>query len=305
MRGVRSGGCGARSHARPSLLRYNAPALPRPREDELQIAGLRLQGIAEGGVETNLRVPELKLMFDIGMCPPRALKYGRVLASHGHADHLAGLHYYVSQRGMMKLPPPIIHVPAEIVDPLERIMAAWSEIEGFPLKCELRGASPGERVRISNELTAIPLRTHHRVPSLAWVIERTTRRLDPRYEGLPPSEIKRLREAGEAISLESTVPLLCVTGDTKIELFLEHELVRRCKVLVHECTSWDDQRGVASTREWGHTHVDEWIEHGERFEGEALVLVHRSLRHTRRDALRVVRDRFPAGLREKVFVFGT
>lgn len=278
--------------------------MPRPREDELQVAGLRLQGIAEGGVETNLRVPELKLMFDIGMCPPGALKYGRVMVSHGHADHLAGLHYYVSQRGMMKLPPPIFHVPIEIVEPLERIMKAWGEIEGFDLQFELRGASPGERVRLTNELTALPLRTHHRVPSLGWVIERTTRRLDARFEGLPPDEIRRLREAGETVTHETTVPLICVTGDTKIEFFLDHEIVRRCKVLVHECTSWDDQRGVASTREWGHTHVDEWIEHAERFEGEALVLVHRSLRHTRRAALQVVRERFPESIRDKVFVFG-
>jgi len=278
--------------------------LPRPREDELQVAGLRLQGIAEGGVETNLRVPELKLMFDVGMCPPGALKYQRVLVSHGHADHLAGLHYFISQRGMMKLPPPILHVPEEIVDPLERVMAAWSEIEGFELKFELRGAKPGERVTISNELTALPLRTHHRVPSLAWVIERTTRRLDSQYEGLPPEQIRRLREEGVKITHETTVPLLCVTGDTKMDFFLEHEIVRRCKVLVYECTSWDDQRSVASTREWGHTHVDEWIEQCEKFEGEALVLVHRSLRHTRRVALRVVRERFPASMRDKIHVFG-
>ncbi|MFV8749267.1 MBL fold metallo-hydrolase [Nannocystaceae bacterium ST9] len=278
--------------------------MPRPREDEVQVCGLRLQGIAEGGVETNLRVPELKLMFDIGMCPPGALKYPRVMVSHGHADHLAGLHYFISQRGMMKLPPPILHVPEEIVEPLGRIMQAWSEIEGFDLKYELRGAKPGERVVINAELTALPLRTHHRVPSLGWVIERTTRRLDPQYEGLPAEEIRRLREAGVTITHETTVPLLCVTGDTRIEFFLEHEIVRRCKVLVYECTSWDDQRSAESTREWGHTHVDEWIEHVEKFEGEALVLVHRSLRHTRRVALRVVAERFPAHLRDKIHVFG-
>jgi ribonuclease Z len=281
-----------------------ASEVPRPQEDEVQVAGLHVQGIAEGGVETNLRVPELKLMFDIGMCPVTALKYGRVLVSHGHGDHLAGLHYFISQRGMMKLPPPILHVPEEIVEPLERIMAAWSEIEGFPLKFDLRGARPGERVKINNELTALPLRTRHRVPSLGWVIERTTRRLDPQYEGRSSDEIRQLRLSGVTITHETTVPLLCVTGDTRIEFFLENEIVRRCKVLVHECTSWDDQRNAASTREWGHTHVDEWIEHVEKFEGEALVLVHRSLRHTRDEALKVVRERFPAHVRDKVHVFG-
>jgi hypothetical protein len=60
-------------------------------------------------------------------------------------------------------------------------------------------------------------------------------------------------------------------------------------VLVHEVTSWDDRRGVAETRRWGHTHVDEMIARAEQFTGEALVLVHRSLRHTKREALEVVR----------------
>ncbi|NJK32880.1 MAG: MBL fold metallo-hydrolase [Deltaproteobacteria bacterium] len=278
--------------------------MPRPHEDLLQVAGLRLIGIAEGGVETNLRVPELKLMFDMGMCPPGALSFERVLVSHGHADHLAGLHYYISQRGMMKLPPPVLYVPAEILDPLHRILSAWSEIEGFPLRYELVGCEPERVVKLGRGLSALPLRTHHRVPSLAWLIRRHTQRLDAEYEGRAPEELQRLREAGVRITHEVITPLLCVTGDTKISFFLEHEVVRQCKVLVHECTAWDDRRDAEATRKWGHTHVDEWVEHVEAFEGEALVLVHRSLRHSKRFAERVVRERFPVHMQGKVHVFG-
>src|SRR5690606_26630674 len=114
--------------------------MPRSREDQLEVAGLSITGIAEGGVETNVRVPELKLMFDIGMCPPGALKFRRLLVTHGHADHLGGLHYYISQRGMMKLPTPIIHLPSEIAPIVEEILAAWSRIEGFKYNYELRPA---------------------------------------------------------------------------------------------------------------------------------------------------------------------
>ncbi len=283
---------------------YKAAGLPRPREDHLQVSGLRVVGIAEGGSETNLRVPELRLMFDIGMCPPAALSFQRVLVSHGHADHLAGLHYYVSQRGMMKLPPPVLHVPAEIVDALHRIMAAWSEIEGFDLKYELVPSVPGQAIPLGRGLSALPLRTHHRVPSLGWVVQRHSQRLNAEYEGRPAEELQSLRERGVQITHEVVTPLICVTGDTKIDFFLEHEVVRQCKVLVHECTSWDDRRDVEVTRNWGHTHVDEWIEHVDAFEGEALVLVHRSLRHSKHFAEKVVRERFPAHVREKVHVFG-
>ena len=278
--------------------------MPRSREDQLEVAGLSVTGIAEGGVETNVRVPELKLMFDIGMCPPGALKFRRLLVTHGHADHLGGLHYYISQRGMMKLPGPIIHLPIEIAPIVEEILAAWSRIEGFKYNYELRPAEPGGRYEIGRGLVARAIRTDHRVPSLAWLIERTTSRLRDDLRGRPGPEIEALRKAGEVVTHEVVKPVLCVTGDTTIETFLSNEDMRQCQVLVHECTSWDEQRGVESTRSWGHTHVDELIEHAEKFEGEALVLVHRSLRHSRRFAQRVVRERFPASMRAKVFVFG-
>ena len=278
--------------------------MPRSREDQLEVGGLSITGIAEGGVETNVRVPELKLMFDIGMCPPGALKFRRLLVTHGHADHLGGLHYYISQRGMMKLPGPIIHLPSEIAPIVDEILAAWSRIEGFKYSYELRPAEPGERHELGRGLAARPIRTHHRVPSLAWLIERTTSRLRDDLRGRPGAEIEALRKAGEVVTHEVVKPILCVTGDTTIETFLASEDMRKCQVLVHECTSWDQQRDVESTRSWGHTHVDELIEHAEKFEGEALVLVHRSLRHSRRFAQRVLRERFPASMRDKVFVFG-
>jgi ribonuclease Z len=278
--------------------------MPRSSEDRVEVGGFHIEGIAEGGVETNLRVPELKLMFDLGMCPATALPFGQVLVSHGHADHLGGLHYFISQRGMMKLPAARVHLPAEIRDPVEQLLGIWQRIEDFKYQFELHPAEPGGRRDVGRDLVATPIRTTHRVPSLAWLIERKTRRLDEAYRGLSGEEIGALRRQGKQVTHEVITPILCVTGDTTIDTFLADERLRRCQVLVHECTSWDDQRDIESTRSYGHTHVDEWIEHAEKFEGEKLVLVHRSIRHTREFAERVVAERFPASVRDKVVVFG-
>ena len=278
--------------------------MPGIREHELEVCGLRIQGVAQGGVETNIRVPELKMMFDIGMVPHKAMRFRRVMISHGHTDHFGGIHYFLSQRGMMKQSKAIIHLPEELVEPLEELLAIWSKIEGFEYAYELHPAKPGEPHKINKNITAIPIRTHHRIPSVAWVIERKSRRLKPEYQGIPGPEIAALRKQGVEVSSTHVEPVLGVTGDTTIDTFANSELLRRCKVLVHECTAFDDRRDVATIRSWGHTHVDELIEQAERFEGEALVLVHRSLRHSRGFAKRVVRERFPASVRDKVFVFG-
>lgn len=276
--------------------------------DELKVAGLTLRGITRGGVETCLMVQELGVMFDIGMCPPGALRYDNILVSHGHADHLGGVGYLVSQRQLVRSPPPAIHVPQEVHGPLTQILRGWAEIEGFDLKWQLHGHAPGDRIALGDGLarghSALCLRTTHRVPSLGWVIERTTRRLKPEYVGLPGPELAELRRGGAEIVDAHTEPLLCVTGDTQIEFFQNHEIVRRCKVLVHEVTSYTDERDVAQTRRWGHTHLDELVAESERFTGEALVLVHRSQRHSRAQAERLARERFPASVRDRVFVFG-
>jgi ribonuclease Z len=272
--------------------------------DALEVAGLKLVGVTRGGVETCVMVPTLGCMFDVGMCPPGALRYDKVLVSHGHADHLGGLPYLISQRGLMRAPPAQVHLPEEVVAPMRQILAGWSSIEGFHYQVDLHGHAPGARVPVARDVVARALRTVHRVPSIGWLLERTTHRLRAEFVGREPRELAGLRASGVTITDSYTAPLLCVTGDTQIEFFDEHEEVRRCKVLVHEVTSWDDRRGVEETRKWGHTHVDEVIARVERFTGEALVLVHRSMRHTRREVEAIVRVRFPAAVRDRVHVFG-
>ncbi len=273
-------------------------------EDELRVAGLTLRGTTRGGIQTCLIVPELRVMFDVGGRIPGQLKQSTILVSHGHQDHLGGLPYLVSQRHLLGLGPPDVHLPEEIVDPLRRIFDAWAEIEGFSLEVNLVGHRPEDRVVVGKDLVATCIRSVHRVPSLAWIIERVTRRLRPEHEGRPPDELRALREQGVDVTAEHRVPLLCVSGDTQIELFVREPRVRRCRVLVYEVTSWDDSRTVEEIRAWGHTHVDEMLEHVEAFEGEALVLVHRSPRHTKAQAQRIVAERFPPEVREKVHVFG-
>ena len=120
------------------------------------------------------------------------------------------------------------------------------------------------------------------------------------------SALRRLWKSGVEITAAFRRAELCVTGDTQIEFLRACEAARKVRVLVHEVTGWEvgDGEARARTRRWGHTHIDELLELAETFEGEALVLVHRSMRHSRAEVEALVERHFTGALRGRVHVFG-
>lgn len=54
----------------------------------LNVEGYPVEGISIGGQETCIIFPTLKLAFDIGRCPQRAISQDFLFISHGHMDHI-------------------------------------------------------------------------------------------------------------------------------------------------------------------------------------------------------------------------
>lgn len=275
-----------------------------PQPDELSVAGITLRGVASGGIKTCLMVPELKLMFDVAPSVPGQQKYSRILVSHGHHDHLGGLPYLCSQRKMGGAKTPDVHMPIEAVAPMRQVLAGWQAIEDYEIPVRLHGHEPGDSVELGHTMQARCVRSEHRIPSLCWTVRRAVKRLKKEYAALSGLEIGALRQAGTQIHDAVQTDVIAVTGDTQIELVDREPWLWDVDVLVHEVTGWDQRRTVEDVRRWGHTHVDEVIARVERFTGRALVLVHRSARHSRSEAERVVAERFPASVAKRVHVFG-
>lgn len=275
--------------------------------EKINVAGVTLQGFAQGGWQTSIYCPEVRAVFDAGVLL-RGVNTDRYFITHSHADHIMALPYIVGRRAMTE--PTVamrIHVPQAILELTRSVMEGWCRLFGDRSpgdSIEVIGVKPGDAIKLSKEFTIQVLPTPHRGPSVGYVVEQTTRKLKPEFIGVEGRELGRMRAAGTEITDERVAPMLAIPGDTKIEFLLDNELARKAKVLVHEVTVWDeDMNDVEGCRRYGHTHIAEMVEHCEKFEGDALVLCHRSMRFSRGEIEEIYKRRFPASMLPKIHIF--
>ncbi len=267
----------------------------------------RFLGISEGGVETCVYVPRFKLMFDIGRCASRLVSVPRLLVTHGHTDHSAGIPYYISQRNLRKLPAADIYVPPEMAPLLQEILQLWSRLEGYQAEYRLHALDHSKCYYLEENFYFQSIPTIHRVPSNGYIIFEKRRKLQPQFIGLSSEKIQQLKkEQEEELFYEMAIPLIAFSGDTQIEFVLDNEVVRQAKILFLECTYIDDDRPVERARQWGHLHLDELVENVEAFrETERLFLLHFSPRYGKDKICKTLKKRLPTWLYQRTTPFLT
>ncbi len=267
----------------------------------LQLAGIAVDALSLGGLETCIQVPGWDLCFDIGRCPRSAVNQRHVLFTHAHMDHMGGVAFHAATRGMRGMPPPTYLVPRENAKAFGELFAAWRKLDRSRLAHDVVVLGPGDEYRLPNRHIVRPFRSPHRVPCQGYGIWSVRNRLRPEFHGLPGREIARLRkEEGVQVSEPFEAPELCFTGDTKIDVIEREPVVGQAKVLIMEITFVDDRVSVAQCRSKGHIHLDEIAERAELFQNQAILFTHFSARYSQRDILRNMDAKLPPDLRERV-----
>lgn len=270
---------------------------------ELNFKNLHFSGITEGGIQTCVRVKPLQILFDIGRCPQAAVGFPRLLLTHGHLDHAAGLPYYISQRSMRNQTPPEIFLVPELVEPLTKILDIYSEIEGFQYPYKLIPVEPGVRYPLKEDMTFTATRSIHRVPSAGYTLFTMVKKLRDEFKNLPGREIARRKNAGEKLEEDREVPMVTFSGDTQIEFVRDNPHVGESRLLFLECTYIDSARTVEQTRKWGHIHLDEIIAHEDYFRNEQIVLMHFSKRYSSQYIQKTLKEKLPPSLQGRVVPF--
>jgi ribonuclease Z len=261
---------------------------------------LTIEGYSRAAVQSYWRIPELKLGFDLGGSPWAFMATQTYFVTHAHLDHLAAIPVYVARRRMMKMEPPTIYLPAEVVDNVQRVLHAWQRLDRGRMLCNLIGVKPGDEIDLSREHVVTAFATKHTVPSVGYVVWDRRKKLRPDLVGHPESEIRDRRLAGEEVTHEVRVPLVCYVGDSAPAGLDSYPPVYEAQILITELTFYRPEHRKEKIHKFGHTHLDDLIERADRFKNELIILTHFSTRYQDKQVQAAVEQRMPAHLRERV-----
>jgi ribonuclease Z len=258
---------------------------------EHRLSDIYLLGHSLAGEESIIAAPELNVCFDIGKAPAPVISIDYVLLSHGHMDHAAGVAYYFSQRNFVGNAPGTVVCPTALVGPLRDLVRVWGRIEGHPSPANIVGMEPGEQIEIRRGLAARSFAVNHGAPSLGFSVIDVRHKLKPEFADRTGPQLAQLKREGVEIQYTHEVPLVAYCGDTAEGAFLELDHVRKAKVLLLECTFFEEEH-ARRARQGYHMHVRDMARLLPRLENEWVVLTHVSrrtgLRHARHMLSRMV-----------------
>lgn len=251
-----------------------------PRRSQLGFLYLppyRVQGLSVAGEQTVVQIPELDLVFDIGLCPRAALTSNFMALTHGHMDHAAAISYYFSQRYFQGMGVGTCICHPDLEQPIRNVMNAWVDLEAQQTPHKVIALPPDEQTPIKNNIDLRAFATDHTVPSNGYIALEKRTKLKEEFVGLEQPQLVELKTKGVEITQDVEIPLVCFTGDTAWGKHFSREDVLASKILITECTFTESEhRGRANIGK--HLHMDHILALLERSKAEHVVLVHLSRR---------------------------
>lgn len=263
-----------------------------------------VRGVSLAGVYTSLQIPELRLVFDVGLAPRSFAGCEQLFLSHAHADHIGAIVTFLGNRTLFKSSHALrMFVPAEIAPEITELIAVASRLQRRPFSVEVVPMQPEQALQLSEQLWVRAFRTFHPVPSLGYEFFRRIAKLRPEYRKLPAAEIARLRAESAAIFDTVQQSQIAYATDTLIDVLRHTPELLQTRVLILECTYLDERKSIEQARQYCHIHLDEIVTMADSFHNEQLVLMHFSQHYRPQQVLKLLDQRCPPQLRQRIVPF--
>lgn len=265
----------------------------------LEFDGLTIEGYSRAAVQSYFRVAELKIGFDMGGTPWDFMGTPTFFITHAHLDHMVALPAYVARRRMMKMEPPTIYLPEEVVDNTRRMLDSWQRLDRGRMVCDLIGVKPGQEIELGRENVVTVFKTKHTVPSVGYLVWNRRNKLKPEYRELSGDQIRDIRLSGTEVTEELRQPRICYVGDTAPAALDDYPPIYDADVLITELTFFRPEHRREKIHKFGHTHIDDFIERQDKFNNKLIIGTHASTRYHEREIRRAIDKRMPATLKER------
>ena len=262
--------------------------------------GFTVEGYSRAAVQTYWRIPELKLGFDMGASPWSFMGTPTFFITHAHLDHMAALPSFVARRRMMKMEPPTIYLPAQVVEHVDRMLKSWHKLDRGRMLCNLVPVIPGEEYELSREHVVTAYPTKHTVPSVGYIVWERRKKLKAEFLGLSGQEIRDIRLGGTEVSEETRIPLVSYTGDTAPPGLDADPANFQAKILITEMTFFRPEHRKEKIHKFGHMHLDDILARADKFQNELIILGHFSTRYHDNQISKAIDKALPENLRGRV-----
>lgn len=263
----------------------------------------KFHGMSLSGIRTAIAIPDLSLSFDVAQGYPYLLTLKHFFITHGHLDHAAGIPYIISQKAMTSQPPAKFYMPKSLVEPMDRIMKIWEQIEGHQYKYHFIGVEADDEIPINGQTYVKVFPTTHRIESYGYTVFETHKKLKAELAGRTQEQIVELRRQGQEVQEIHHTPAVSFTGDTQIEFLDSREWVKKSKILFVESTYLDEKKTIQEARNWGHIHFHELLPRLREIESEKIVIIHVSSRYPTPEAEKILKRHVPLELQDRVVLF--
>lgn len=265
---------------------------------KIEVGDLTIRGSSTAGIHTSLHIPQLKVVLDVGIAHPSFAKEENIFLSHCHTDHIGALLALLGNRDLNRFPAPTVWVPTLVHEDVSTIVQAAHRLGNFKELPRIRAISNWSIKLPKAEVYAFD--TYHVVPSNGYLFRTTKKKLKAEYVGMEGKDIAALHNKGIEVNHWVDRNRLAYITDTTSKVWDMEPVVLKTDVLIMECTFLDDDVSIESAHKHGHIHIDEIVAKADLFENKYIVLMHFSIRYSNDEIRRIVDNKLPADLRERV-----